>query len=428
LKRILALTILGVLCVSMFSMTMIPLVRSQTGFELQQLTTGPMIDAFPSIMEDNSGKIWLVWASGSQDALDLVCKTSEDHGVSWTEPRILMSNIGSGYGTSIFQDSTGKIWIVWSEVSRIRCISSVDCGNSWSEPEVLFQGSDEITPSIIEVSNTIWVIWRSVTSRYDVVYIKSSDSGNTWSTPVAIVSNTQFQTTPDAMVDHTGKIWIVWARGTAGADQDLFYITSADKGASWSVEHQLTSEPFIEAFPSLIEDSAGKIYLFYSFYPGTTDILYKTTTDSGQSWSASMELIADAYNDDCPCAALVDNVVWIVWHSDRSGNMDIWLTRLSVCTWDYVFEDCRKGTVLRISTDDKYFQFIAPDKDFGVKHDANMKILRNIIVICYQDNQMHLVATADCRIDFCLAIALDKQTNKYYQLFDPPNWSRNWIL
>lgn len=98
---------------------------------------------------------------------------------------------------------------------------------------------------------------------------------------------------------------------------------------------------------------------------------------------------------------------------------------MTAISWEYVFKDPRRGTMLKISTDDKYFQFIAPDKDFGVKHDPKMKVRNHIIIICYEDSKMSLVATAvDDKIDFCSAIAWDKQTGKTYWLIDKPNWPR----
>jgi hypothetical protein len=91
-------------------------------------------------------------------------------------------------------------------------------------------------------------------------------------------------------------------------------------------------------------------------------------------------------------------------------------------SWEYVFKDAKRSTVLKISIDDKFFQFIAPDKDFGVRYDAKMLHLRKAIVICFEDKEMRLIATAvDDKIDFCSAIAYDKQTRKTYLLIDKPN-------
>ncbi len=102
---------------------------------------------------------------------------------------------------------------------------------------------------------------------------------------------------------------------------------------------------------------------------------------------------------------------------------DAWLIKLAPpISWDYVFKDTKRGTMLKISTDDKYFQFVAPGKDFGVKYDPKMFVKRGIIIICYGDAEMRLTAIAvDGDFDFCSAVAYDKQTKKTYLLIDNPN-------
>ena len=79
-----------------------------------------------------------------------------------------------------------------------------------------------------------------------------------------------------------------------------------------------------------------------------------------------------------------------------------------------------RGTVLKISTAYKFFQFIAPNKDFGVKYAAKMaQLCKQVIIIRYEDRVMQLIATAvDNRT--CLAIAWDKQTRKTYWLIEHP--------
>ncbi|MGB9779084.1 MAG: hypothetical protein ACPLW8_06715, partial [Candidatus Bathyarchaeales archaeon] len=65
---------------------------------------------------------------------------------------------------------------------------------------------------------------------------------------------------------------------------------------------------------------------------------------------------------------------------------------------------------------------VASNRDFGVKYDPKMVMLKHVIVICYEDKEMRLIATAvDDKIDFCSAVAWDKQTRKTYLLIDKPN-------
>lgn len=94
--------------------------------------------------------------------------------------------------------------------------------------------------------------------------------------------------------------------------------------------------------------------------------------------------------------------------------------KMAPISWEYIFKDPIRGArALKISTDDKFFQFVAPDKDFGVRHDAKMTQLKQGIIICYDDKQMRLTATA-ADDKTCLAIAWDKQTCKTYYLIQHP--------
>jgi hypothetical protein len=47
-------------------------------------------------------------------------------------------------------------------------------------------------------------------------------------------------------------------------------------------------------------------------------------------------------------------------------------------------------TQLKVNAQYKLFQFVAPDKDFGVKYDPKMTVLKNVIGICYNDSTMRL--------------------------------------
>jgi hypothetical protein len=89
--------------------------------------------------------------------------------------------------------------------------------------------------------------------------------------------------------------------------------------------------------------------------------------------------------------------------------------------WEYMFNDAKRGTMLKISTNDKYFQFTAPGKDFGVKRDPNMNVICGAFVISYKDSAMQLVAAgSDDIVSFCTATARDRQTGKQYLLVQKP--------
>jgi len=303
--------------------------------EPQQLTTDPAQDQYASIMQDSTGKIWLVW----ERAGNLLCKTSSDGGTSWSTPEILVTDILIHVGTSLLQDSTGRIWVAWGCVRHssmggdIFYITSDDGGLSWSAPQQLTDYPyDDVTPSLIEVSGEVWIVFRSYGLSYnaDIWYVKTNDGGATWSTPIQLTSYSGREFTPSAMVDSTGKIWVAWCRELVSGNENIYYKTSIDKGASWSPDQELTTHPNDEGHPSIIEDVSGTIFVFYALDEGTVvNIYYRTTADSGNTWSAPDLLTINTCNDGVPYAALIKNQVWVIWQSDRSGNSDIWMSRIA---------------------------------------------------------------------------------------------------
>jgi len=92
---------------------------------------------------------------------------------------------------------------------------------------------------------------------------------------------------------------------------------------------------------------------------------------------------------------------------------------LGVVTWEYIFQDSMRGTELRIDLDDKLFQFITPDKDYGIRKAAYMRQCGRAIIIRHCDSELRLMTVAvDTKLDFCVAIAWDVQTGKHYFLID----------
>jgi hypothetical protein len=121
--------------------------------------------------------------------------------------------------------------------------------------------------------------------------------------------------------------------------------------------------------------------------------------------------------------SLGDGNYTIAYNStDNVGNVETThIFDVVLFSWNFVFKDSDgRGTTLKINTQYKLFQFIAPDKDFGVKYGAKMfQLCKQVITMCYEDKVMRLIAsTVDDKT--CLAVAWDKQTCKVYRLIEHP--------
>jgi hypothetical protein len=88
--------------------------------------------------------------------------------------------------------------------------------------------------------------------------------------------------------------------------------------------------------------------------------------------------------------------------------------------WDFVYEDTYgRGTLLKINIAQKLFQFITPDKDYGIRTATYMRQCGRAIIISHWDTELKLITIAvDTKLDFCYAIAWDIQTCKRFILID----------
>ena len=153
---------------------------------------------------------------------------------------------------------------------------------------------------------------------------------------------------------------------------------------------------------------------------GVKSTAYRITSSSG--YESGWQIYAKAFN----LTSLRDGNYTIAFNStDNVGNVET-THRINVTlfSWNFVFEDdCGRGTILKINMMYKFFEFIAPGKDYGVRRATCMQSWNNyqVIGINHRDSQLILSTYAvDTKIDYCWAMAWDLQTGKCYALLDKP--------
>ena len=227
---------------------------------------------------------------------------------------------------------------------------------TWSTDIRLTQDpSDDWDPAIIQTADCkIWVTWHSGrTGNYDIFYKVSSDNGASWTGDIQLTFDTNQDFHPSILQTRDGKIWIVWDSDRTGTFE-LYYKISVNNGASWSPDTRLTVDPTRNSFPSIMQTSDGKVWVFWTSgrnvtvsppdptYTPSANIFYKTSSDSGQTWSADTLVVTDYknnYRDDLyPSAMQAQNgTIWMVWAKEAkdiyyklyNGTGWSWETRLT---------------------------------------------------------------------------------------------------
>jgi hypothetical protein len=130
------------------------------------------------------------------------------------------------------------------------------------------------------------------------------------------------------------------------------------------------------------------------------------------------------YTSPFNSTSLADGVYTIEFNStDNAGNVEATnAIQFTLFSWNHIFEDTYgRETVLKINTKHKFFQFITPDKNYGIRKAKYMQTSSRAIVISHYDSELRLLSIAvDTKLDFCIVNAWDLQTRKQYILIDKP--------
>ena len=125
----------------------------------------------------------------------------------------------------------------------------------------------------------------------------------------------------------------------------------------------------------------------------------------------------DPEDEENPEPVLTDTQAFIFMDGDRTVTATY--EEMFVGEWENGYEDETSGFMLRISTDDKYFQFITPEKVFSITKADSMIVREHSTVISHSDDEIRLFSfSLNSNIDYCLTYARDMQTGQRYLLID----------
>ncbi|MHA1290185.1 MAG: C1 family peptidase, partial [Candidatus Thorarchaeota archaeon] len=260
---------------------------------------------------------WTVWERYG----DIYYKTSSDDGVTWSDPQLL---VDYGYEPSIMKASDDTLWLVWTRYGDIYYKTSSDNGSTWSSETIILDDSYyNYRPRISEANGRLWGTYYRYEASSDVYYVYYD---GTWSSPqpLATESGSIHEWDGKIVADSTNKLYGVYQR-----EGEIYYKTSTDNGVTWSSPIQITTDPDWDWGPCIAIDSTDKIYVvFQSWRSGNQDIWYKTSNDYGSSWSDAVQFTEFVGNDKYNDTKIIDDIPYTVWISDRSGNYDIYFGKI----------------------------------------------------------------------------------------------------
>ena len=238
----------------------------------------------PSVATDNQSRLHAVWSGGPNGQILYSWTYVRDamSAQAWTQPIALPAPSAVASQPSILADPRGDVLHViyavpFNEGRGIYYVRSNDDGATWQKPVLVFDAVtmkwdsvDRPQLALDAQRNILHAVWLRTrlpdgAGTQAVAYSRSTDGGQSWSTPVTIVEgDTDW---PRIAVSGEGQIQIVWNQApTQGSSQELqpteiWSQFSPDGGERWAAPALVPGLDEVSGPVSLSADGARSFHI-----------------------------------------------------------------------------------------------------------------------------------------------------------------------
>jgi hypothetical protein len=237
----------------------------------------------------------------------------------------------------ILCDQYQNTHILWSDRFEESALYYMnDVSGDWSAPIDVITNSDDIRLMIklsaviddnSDVLHVLWVDqWIKGTMHYSRVPIGEASNPRAWTESIPLATGTE---NGSIDVDQDGNLHVVYGNSSGdNLEVGIDYIRSDDGGNSWSTPVNIVSKkvPFpSDPYAEIAVDDSGRIHVGVTYrsqdYGSYSEVGYVRSIDNGSTWS-EYELIDDlgtAWQGVSTIApyAFGENEIHLTWHDPR---------------------------------------------------------------------------------------------------------------
>ena len=298
----------------------------------KRLTWTPAHSFKPAIAIDPSGYIHIVWLDYPMGNSEICYTRSTNGGATWAAAKRLTWTSGDSEIPAIAADSSGNLHVVWSDSApgnwEIYYKKSLDGGATWGAAKRLtWTSSNSFVPAIAaDPFGNPHVVWYGdQAGNTQVYYKKSTNGGATWAATQRLSWTSGGSYFPAIAVDSLANLHVVWHDYSPGFPE-IYYKKSTNVGSTWTSSRRLTWTPSYSMAPAIAAGSSGKLHVvWYDTTPDNNEIYYMISADWGASWAAAQRLTWTSGDSEDP-AMSVDSSgsIHVVWDDETPGNLDIY--------------------------------------------------------------------------------------------------------
>ncbi len=286
------------------------------------------------VAADSDGFVHVVWFERNRELgrYNIYYKRSTDSGTSWSSD-IRLSNDPDGYNFPSIAVSDGNVclvgrWRMPASAFYASFMRSTDSGITWTDDTTFFGNIGANHPAIAVADSYVHLVFWSTygSSRNRIGYLRSTDMGVTWDAMQMLLEEYNVRTLQPAIAVTDSHVHVVYWSFRMDQDFEIYYLRSTDYGTSWNSEPiRLTNAQGNSRHPSIVVSGTNNIHMVWQDNrDGNDEIYYKYSTNQGITWSADTRLTYASYDSHHPSIAVSGTNVHLVWQDNRDGNDEIY--------------------------------------------------------------------------------------------------------
>lgn len=306
---------------------------------------------FPAIDVDSSDNLYLMMSVATAPASEhrphsqIFFAQSRDGGATWDNlplTRNLSNSPGEAFGPSLAVHRRGltRAYVTYHDNSG----GTTQAYLIRSKKKAKFKKAANITPHdggafspriALDSNEAVNIVWGDLKgSAGKVVFVRSTDQGATFTSPVDVSRSSGVAFEPEIAVDPSDAINVVWQDSAPGANVIMFS-RSTDGGQSFSEPRTISggTGPATEA--AIAADELGRLSVVWvGESSGRAEAYYARSTDGGSTFSEPLNVSAFGNGDiHKPTLVASGDTVYVAFQNgglfgeDSIRNMQVYLTK-----------------------------------------------------------------------------------------------------
>ncbi len=346
---------------------------TDTTTEVLNLSNNPGFSEHPQVAAYDE-KVHVAWIDNSLGNKDILLATSIDNGTTFGEAINLSNTTNTNSRNlelSAFENNVYTVWLDEDEQGNgiILFMASNDGGETFGNPMTIARNvttnNDFTFPKVAAYGDNVYIAWNVADSSStqgegeiitDLLYVKSSEQGNTFSSPMKLNNNGE-KVGEAQLAAYNNAVYVIW--GSSPYDHvtsNLFFIKSTDNGNTFSNATEVKNNNFVN--PSNVEivvvgnnNSEGNGEQSLSSLPSSQqvqqpqlfitgqvplsdeneEIFLVSSSDNGDTFSLiTTNLSNNSGISECPSIAASANNIYVIWQDRTPGNNEALFTKAKI--------------------------------------------------------------------------------------------------